>query len=115
MTYFDVTRYTLTLKRFLLLTMMFRHCAKAQICCVTMIEIQQDNFCQLKTFPKAVHRFNIVHNSFSNILRLHKESVAMNQGRNLVCFDQNTLYFETEACLVNHSVLFYMLKTFSLY
>ena len=63
-----------------------------------MIEIQQDNFCQLKTFPKAVHRFNIVHNSeFSNILRLHKECVAMNQQKNLVCFDQNALYFETEA------------------
>ena len=68
-----------------------------------MIEIQQDNFCQLKTF----------HNSFSNILRLHKESVAMNQRRNLVCFDQNTLYFETEACQSQCFVLY--VETFSLY
>ena len=78
---------------------------------MNMIEIQQDNFCQLKTFPKAVHRFNIVHNSFSNILRLRKESVAMNQRRNLVCFDENTLYFETEAS--QRFVLY--AETFSLY
>ena len=39
MTYFDVTRYTLTLKRFLLLTMMFRHCAKVtfDVCCTQQI------------------------------------------------------------------------------
>ena len=77
-----------------------------------MIEFQQDNFCQLKTFPKAVHQFNIVHNSFSNILRLHKECIAMNQRRNLVCFDQNTLYFETEA---RKSQRFIYVETFSLY
>ena len=69
------------------------------MCCVTVIEIQQDNFCQLKTFPKAVHRFNIVHNGFSNIFRLHKESVAMNPGRNLVCFDQSTIFLRQKRIL----------------